>query len=194
MALVYPQILHAYRNDKFTGYVPSPEDGERALRLAGRLLHEPEAGRGGGRNDLREGGISTGLLIAIGAVVVVAIVAFIADGPAAPRGGRGLEQAESGSGGRGGIAAVLRSARCCTRSARLLFVLAFNFFLFRLVGDPVKLLTRSSIHLDPKEQAALREELGIGDPLPSQFVNYIGDTLTGELGISFSSGTTGHRR
>jgi peptide/nickel transport system permease protein len=66
--------------------------------------------------------------------------------------------------------------------------LAFNFFLFRLVGDPVTLLTRSSIHLDPKEQAALRDELGIGDPLPIQFVNYMGDTLTGELGQSFSSG------
>jgi peptide/nickel transport system permease protein len=70
----------------------------------------------------------------------------------------------------------------------LLFVLAFNFFLFRLVGDPVTLLTRSSIHLDPKEQAALRDELGIGDPLPIQFVNYLGDTLTGELGQSFGSG------
>lgn len=70
----------------------------------------------------------------------------------------------------------------------LVFVLAFNFFLFRMVGDPVTLLTRSSIHLDPKEQAALRDELGIGDPLPTQFVNYMGDTLTGELGVSFSSG------
>jgi peptide/nickel transport system permease protein len=70
----------------------------------------------------------------------------------------------------------------------LIFVLAFNFFLFRLIGDPVTLLTRSSIHLDPKEQAALRDELGIGDPWPLQFVNYMGDTLTGELGQSFSSG------
>ncbi len=70
----------------------------------------------------------------------------------------------------------------------LLFVLAFNFVLFRAVGDPVKLLTRSNLRLDPKEQAALREEFGIGDPLPVQFVNYLGDTLTGELGLSFTSG------
>ena len=70
----------------------------------------------------------------------------------------------------------------------LVFVLAFNFFLFRLVGDPVTLLTRSSLHLDPKEQAALRDELGIGDPVPIQFVNYMSDTVTGELGQSFSSG------
>jgi peptide/nickel transport system permease protein len=70
----------------------------------------------------------------------------------------------------------------------LVFVLAFNFVLFRAVGDPVKLLTRTTLRLDPKEQAALREELGIGDPLPVQFVNYVGDTLRGELGLSFISG------
>ena len=70
----------------------------------------------------------------------------------------------------------------------LVFVLAFNFVLFRAVGDPVKLLTRTTLRLDPQEQAALREELGIGDPLPVQFVNYVGDTLRGELGISFVSG------
>jgi peptide/nickel transport system permease protein len=72
--------------------------------------------------------------------------------------------------------------------ATLVFVLAFNFVLFRAVGDPVKLLTRTTLRLDPKEQAALREELGIGDPLPAQFVNYLGDTITGQLGLSFQSG------
>lgn len=70
----------------------------------------------------------------------------------------------------------------------LLFVLAFNFILFRAVGDPVKLLTRSSLHLDPQEQEALREEFGIDDPLPQQFVNYLGDSLRGEFGYSFISG------
>jgi peptide/nickel transport system permease protein len=72
--------------------------------------------------------------------------------------------------------------------ATLVFVLAFNFLLFRAVGDPVKLLTRSSVHLDPQEQAQLREEFGIDDPLPQQFVNYLGDTLRGEFGYSFISG------
>jgi len=65
----------------------------------------------------------------------------------------------------------LRSRRYLFRKvlqavATLLFVLAFNFVLFRAVGDPVKLLTRTSVHLDPQEQAALREEFGIDDPLP----------------------------
>ena len=72
--------------------------------------------------------------------------------------------------------------------ATLAFVLAFNFILFRAIGDPVKLLTRTSVHLDPEEQQALREEFGIDDPLPQQFVNYLGDSLRGEFGYSFISG------
>jgi peptide/nickel transport system permease protein len=72
--------------------------------------------------------------------------------------------------------------------ATLAFVLAFNFVLFRAIGAPVKLLTRSSVHLDPQEQALLREEFGIDDPLPQQFVNYLGDSLRGEFGYSFISG------
>jgi peptide/nickel transport system permease protein len=87
----------------------------------------------------------------------------------------------------------LRSRRYLFRKvlhavATLVFVLAFNFVLFRAIGDPVKLLTRSSVHLDPQEQEALREEFGIDDPLPQQFVNYLGDTLRGEFGYSFISG------
>jgi peptide/nickel transport system permease protein len=72
--------------------------------------------------------------------------------------------------------------------ATLTFVLAFNFVLFRAIGDPVKLLTRSSLHLDPQEQEELRKELGLDAPLPEQFVNYLGDTLRGEFGYSFASG------
>jgi peptide/nickel transport system permease protein len=72
--------------------------------------------------------------------------------------------------------------------ATLAFVLAFNFILFRAIGDPVKLLTRSSVHLDPHEQELLRKEFGIDDPLPQQFVNYLGDSLRGEFGYSFISG------
>jgi len=87
----------------------------------------------------------------------------------------------------------LRSRRYLLRkvlqaAATLAFVLAFNFVLFRAVGDPVKLLIRSSLRLDPQEQQLLREEFGIDDPLPQQFVNYLGDSLRGEFGYSFISG------
>jgi peptide/nickel transport system permease protein len=70
----------------------------------------------------------------------------------------------------------------------LTFVLAFNFVLFRAVGDPVKLLTRSQTHLDEKEAARLREEFGLDKNLFSQFLLYIPDTLTLNFGTSFISG------
>jgi peptide/nickel transport system permease protein len=72
--------------------------------------------------------------------------------------------------------------------ATLAFVLAFNFVLFRAVGDPVRLLTRSQTHLDEKEAARLREEFGLDKGLFAQFIGYIPDTLTGKLGTSFISG------
>jgi peptide/nickel transport system permease protein len=72
--------------------------------------------------------------------------------------------------------------------ATLTFVLAFNFVLFRAIGDPVKLLTRSQTHLDEKEAARLREEFGLDKNLFAQFLGYIPDTLTGQLGTSFISG------
>jgi peptide/nickel transport system permease protein len=72
--------------------------------------------------------------------------------------------------------------------ATLVFVLAFNFVLFRGIGDPVILLTRSSLHLDEQEQAELREEFGLDGTLAEQFVAYIPQTLSGNLGTSFISG------
>jgi peptide/nickel transport system permease protein len=72
--------------------------------------------------------------------------------------------------------------------ATLTFVLAFNFVLFRAVGDPVKLLTRSQTHLDEKEAARLREEFGLDKNLFAQFIGYIPDTLTLQFGTSFISG------
>ena len=67
----------------------------------------------------------------------------------------------------------------------LAFVLVFNFFLFRVLpGDPAKNLTRN--RLVPAEQVqVLRESFGLGKPLPEQFASYVGDTLTGDLGISY---------
>lgn len=69
----------------------------------------------------------------------------------------------------------------------LVFVLVFNFFLFRIMpGDPVRLLTKQKgIELSAAAQANLIRDLGLDKPLPSQFVDYVGDTLRGEFGLSF---------
>jgi peptide/nickel transport system permease protein len=67
----------------------------------------------------------------------------------------------------------------------LLFVLVLNFFLFRILpGDPERTLTRLQ-RASPSTIDDLKRELGLDRPLPVQFVDYLGDTARGELGISY---------
>ncbi|MGH3367381.1 MAG: ABC transporter permease, partial [Nocardioidaceae bacterium] len=67
----------------------------------------------------------------------------------------------------------------------LLFMLVFNFFLFRVLpGDPVRTLARNRLVSD-KQVNELRETLGLDQPLPAQFVTYLQNTFTGEFGLSF---------
>jgi peptide/nickel transport system permease protein len=67
----------------------------------------------------------------------------------------------------------------------LAFVVVFNFFLFRVLpGDPARNLTRN--RQVPAEQVeALRRDFGLDQPLPQQFITYLGNLLRGEMGISF---------
>jgi len=68
-------------------------------------------------------------------------------------------------------------------AATLAFVLVFNFFLFRGVGDPTSQLVRLP-QSTPEEIEQLRAEYGLDKPVLGQFTDYVGDTLTFELGIS----------
>jgi peptide/nickel transport system permease protein len=66
----------------------------------------------------------------------------------------------------------------------LAFVLIFNFFLFRVMGDPTAQLARFP-RAEPEEIEKLRASYGLDKPLlTGQFVDYVGDTLTFDLGIS----------
>lgn len=68
--------------------------------------------------------------------------------------------------------------------ATLLFVLTFNFFLFRVLpGDPIGLLARSQ-RLTDADIAEQRATLGLDQPLPQQYVTYVRQTMTGNLGVS----------
>jgi len=68
--------------------------------------------------------------------------------------------------------------------ATLLFVLTFNFFLFRVLpGDPIGLLARSQ-RLTEADIAEQRATLGLDQPLPQQYVTYVEQTVTGNLGVS----------
>jgi peptide/nickel transport system permease protein len=65
----------------------------------------------------------------------------------------------------------------------LIFVLVFNFFLFRIMGDPTSQLARLP-RATPEEIQQLRHAYGLDKPLLGQFADYVGDTLHGDLGIS----------
>lgn len=69
----------------------------------------------------------------------------------------------------------------------LWFVLTFNFVLFHtLPGDPVATLARSE-KLAPEDIERLQHELGLDRPLPLQYLIYLRETLTGNLGRSLST-------
>lgn len=67
----------------------------------------------------------------------------------------------------------------------LLMVLFSSFFLFRIIGgDPVDALTRD-VPTTAEERAELRRQLGLDQPLPVQFVDYVTGVLRGDLGESY---------
>jgi peptide/nickel transport system permease protein len=65
----------------------------------------------------------------------------------------------------------------------LIFVLVFNFFLFRVMGDPTAQLARLP-RATPEEIQQLRAYYGLDKPLLGQFADYARDTATLDLGIS----------
>jgi peptide/nickel transport system permease protein len=66
----------------------------------------------------------------------------------------------------------------------LVFVIVFNFFLFRVMGDPTTQFTRIP-NATQQELDDLRAEYGLDKPLlTGQFADYVGDTATLDLGTS----------
>ncbi len=65
----------------------------------------------------------------------------------------------------------------------LAFVIVFNFFLFRVMGDPTTQLARLP-QSTPEEIEKLRADYGLDKPLLGQFADYVGDTLRLDLGTS----------
>ena len=65
----------------------------------------------------------------------------------------------------------------------LAFVLVFNFFLFRVMGDPTAQLARLP-NASPEEIEKLQAQYGLDKPIVGQFTDYVGDTLQLDLGTS----------
>ncbi|WP_431239989.1 ABC transporter permease [Mycolicibacterium aichiense] len=68
----------------------------------------------------------------------------------------------------------------------LVAVVATNFVLFHLMpGDPVTHIARGQ-HLDADAIARLRTYYGLDQPMASQFVTYLHNLITGDLGFSYT--------
>ncbi len=66
----------------------------------------------------------------------------------------------------------------------LFFVLVINFFLFRVLpGDPARTLGRGRFRTE-EQLEAFRRTYGLEEGLPQQFLIFLKNTFTGELGLS----------
>ncbi|MDQ3411078.1 MAG: ABC transporter permease [Chloroflexota bacterium] len=70
----------------------------------------------------------------------------------------------------------------------VIFAITTLVFLMRALvpGDPVQLMFFGQMS-SPAVMDAMREELGLNDPLPAQYVHYLGDLLRGDLGMSVTT-------
>ena len=71
----------------------------------------------------------------------------------------------------------------------LVFVVVFNFFLFRVMGDPTSQLVRIP-NITEERLDALRDQYGVDKPIPEQFLIYAGDTAQLDFGISYRTRET----
>ena len=63
------------------------------------------------------------------------------------------------------------------------------FLMLRLLpGDIVDIIAGADPQADDAARAKLREAMGLADPIPVQYVRWLGDLLTGNPGTSLRSG------
>ena len=69
-------------------------------------------------------------------------------------------------------------------------IIGVVFIIFAIMeltpGDPVMMILGEGAPIEAQE--ALREEMGLNDPIPKQFVDYVGDVLHGDLGTAWHTG------
>ena len=180
VVLAYPNWLEAYRNDQFTGWIPSPGpqgyllatynyDTLLAVKPVTRLVQQSarrrcRAGSGPSPRSPWWGSSCSW---------------SVADAAPSPTKPEGVE--------RMGSRRYLLS-KTLQAVVTLWFVLTFNFFLFRILpGDPVAVLARSE-KLTPDDIARLQHDLGLDRPILQQYAIYMRQTLTGDLGQSLRTG------
>lgn len=68
----------------------------------------------------------------------------------------------------------------------MLVVALLGFSMFTYLGDPVNSMVGQETPLSERE--AMRERLGLNDPIPIQFARFVGRVVQGEFGISYRIG------
>jgi len=68
----------------------------------------------------------------------------------------------------------------------MLVVALISFSLFQFVGDPINNMVGQEATEAQRE--ALRERLGLNDPVPLQFASWVGNAVQGEFGVSYRMG------
>ncbi|MGQ3027236.1 MAG: ABC transporter permease [Ferrovibrionaceae bacterium] len=70
------------------------------------------------------------------------------------------------------------------QSVIVMLAVAFvSFVMFNFVGDPVNAMVGQDTTMQDRE--ALREKLGLNDPMPIRFVRFVGNSLQGNFGLSY---------
>ncbi len=70
------------------------------------------------------------------------------------------------------------------QSVIVMLAVAFvSFAMFNFVGDPVNAMVGQDTTLQDRE--ALREKLGLNDPMPIRFARFVGNALQGNFGLSY---------
>lgn len=69
----------------------------------------------------------------------------------------------------------------------LLLITLGVFALQHLTGDPVQALIGGDIASTPELEERLRQDLGLNDPMPVQYLRWLGNVLTGDLGRSIQN-------
>lgn len=65
----------------------------------------------------------------------------------------------------------------------MLVVALISFLMFRFVGDPVNQLV--GVDTTPEQRAQLRQDLGLNDPVYTQFARFVGKAARFDFGISY---------
>lgn len=53
-----------------------------------------------------------------------------------------------------------------------------------LPGDVIDAMSGGQVAIDEAKRQVIRERLGLADPLPVQYINWLGDIVSGDLGVS----------